>query len=251
VSFTLLPAVDVAAGRLVRGEASASPASNDPRNAALAWQADGAEWIHLVDLDAAFARGSNGELLADIIGELDIKVELSAGIANDASLEWALSTGCERVILSTSALEDEAWCERVLASYGDRIAVALDVRVVTDRDGSVQHLLAARGANRGGGDLWATLWRLDGGGCVRYVVTDVGRDGMLLGPNIELYRAITNATAARVIASGGIAAIDDLLRLVELAADGANIEGSVVGKALHAGRFTLPDALDAVRRAER
>lgn len=253
MTFTLLPAVDVADGqavRLVQGEAETETIYGAPRDAALAWQAGGAEWIHLVDLDAAFGRGSNAELLVAVIGELDVKVELSGGIRDDASLARALSTGCARVNLGTAALEDPVWCARAIAAHGDRIAVGLDVRVVEDPDGSVQHRLAARDWTRDGGDLWETIARLDGDGCARYIVTDVSKDGMLRGPNVELYRAVTRATTAPVIASGGIAAIGDLALLAEAAATGANLEGSIVGKALYTGRFTLPEALEAMRRVD-
>ena len=252
VAFTLLPAVDVADGRsvrLVQGGAGTETTYGTPRDAALAWQAGGAEWIHLVDLDAAFGRGSNAELLAALIGELDIKVQLSGGIGDDASLERALSTGCARVNLGTAALEQPAWCARAIAAHGERIAVALDVRVVEQSDGSARHRLAARGGTGDGGDLWQTIARLDADGCPRYIVTDVSKDGTLLGPNVELYRAVTRATTAPIIASGGISAIGDLVVLAEAAAPGGNLEGAIVGKALYAGRFTLSEALEAVRRA--
>ncbi|MGD9792189.1 MAG: bifunctional 1-(5-phosphoribosyl)-5-((5-phosphoribosylamino)methylideneamino)imidazole-4-carboxamide isomerase/phosphoribosylanthranilate isomerase PriA [Acidimicrobiia bacterium] len=248
MALTLLPAVDVANGRAVRlvgGDAGTETTYGDALDAALAWQADGAEWIHLVDLDAALDRGSNAELLEAVIGELDVKVELSGGIRDDASLAWALSTGCLRVILSTAALEDPAWCARVIAAHGERIAVALDVRVVEESDDSMRHRLAARGRNRDGGDLWETLAWLDRVGCARHVITDVSRDGALLGPNVELYRAVTRATATPVIASGGISTIADLIALDGV---GANLEGAVIGKALYAGRFTLLEALRATRR---
>jgi phosphoribosylanthranilate isomerase len=244
VSFTLLPAVDVADGqavRLVQGEAGTETSYGDPREAAWAWQRDGAEWIHLVDLDAAFGRGSNAELLAGVVGELDVQVELSGGIRDDASLERALSTGCARVNLGTAALENPEWCATAIAKYGDRIAVGLDVRIV---DG--KHRLAARGWTTDGGDLWETLARLDRDGCARYVVTDVSKDGTLRGPNVELLRSVAAATPAPVIASGGIAEIADLVALAEA----GSIEGSIVGKALYAGRFTLPEALAAMRAVE-
>lgn len=254
VTFTLLPAVDVADGRAIRpirDVVETHTTAADPRAAALAWQADGAEWIHLVDLDAAFGRGSNAELLASVIGALDVAVELAGGVRDDASLERALSTGCARVVVSAAALEDPAWCARVVAAHGDRIAVGLDVRVAEHADGSVQHRLAARGGTGDDGDdLWEALARLDRVGSARYVVTDVSKDGMLRGPNLELYRAVTRATAAPVIASGGVSAIGDLLVLAEVAAAGANLEGSIVGSALSAGRFTLPAALDAMRRVD-
>jgi 1-(5-phosphoribosyl)-5-[(5-phosphoribosylamino)methylideneamino] imidazole-4-carboxamide isomerase/N-(5'phosphoribosyl)anthranilate isomerase len=251
VVFVLLPAVDVAGGRAVRavqGEAGTASTYGAARDAALAWQAGGAEWIHLVDLDAAFGRGSNAELLEAVIGELDVEVELSGGICDDASLARALSTGCARVNLGTAALDDPVWCARAIAAHGERIAVSLDVRVVEDPDGAVQHRLAARGRRHEGGDLWEAIARLDRDGCARYIVTDVTRDGMLSGPDVALYRAVTRATTAPVIASGGISAIADLVRLAEVAAAGLNLEGSIVGKALYAGRFTLPEALEAMRR---
>ncbi len=241
MSFTLLPAVDVADGqavRLVQGEAGTETGYGAPREAALAWQDGGAEWIHLVDLDAAFGRGSNAELLAGVVGELDVQVELSGGIRDDASLERALSTGCARVNLGTAALEDPSWCAKAIAEHGERIAVGLDVRI-TDQG----HRLAARGWTTDGGDLWETLARLDRDGCARYVVTDVGKDGTLQGPNVALLRDVAAATPAPVIASGGIAEIADLVALAEV----GTIEGSIVGKALYAGRFTLPQALEAVR----
>lgn len=252
MAFTLFPAVDVAAGqavRLVQGDAATETSHGAPLDVALAWQAGGAEWIHLVDLDAALGRGSNAELLADVIRELDVNVQLSGGIRDDVGLERALSTGCARVLLGTAALEDPAWCARAIAAHGDRVAVSLDVRIVDAADGPSRHRLAARGGTRDVGDLWETLARLDTYGCARYVVTDVSKDGTLRGPNVELYRAVTAATATPVIASGGIAAIDDLVAVAEVAACGANLEGVIVGKALYAGRFALSEALEATRRA--
>ncbi|HVL86320.1 MAG TPA: bifunctional 1-(5-phosphoribosyl)-5-((5-phosphoribosylamino)methylideneamino)imidazole-4-carboxamide isomerase/phosphoribosylanthranilate isomerase PriA [Pseudonocardia sp.] len=245
MSFTLLPAVDVADGqavRLVQGEAGTETGYGDPLDAALAWQRDGAEWIHLVDLDAAFGRGSNAALLAEVVGRLDVAVELSGGIRDDASLERALGTGCARVNLGTAALEHPEWCARAIAAHGERVAVGLDVRVT-----EAGHRLAARGWTTDGGDLWETLARLDRDGCARYVVTDVSKDGTLRGPNVQLLRDVAAATPAPVIASGGIAEVTDLVTLARAAAEGANIEGSIVGKALYAGRFTLPEALAAVR----
>ena len=245
MSFTLLPAVDVADGQAVRlfqGEAGTETGYGAPLDAALAWQRDGAEWIHLVDLDAAFGRGSNAALLAEVVGKLDVAVELSGGIRDDASLDRALATGCARVNLGTAALEDPNWCARAIAAHGEKVAVGLDVKI---KNG--EHRLAARGWTTDGGDLWETLQRLDRDGCARYVVTDVGKDGTLRGPNVELLRAVTAATPAPVIASGGIAEVSDLVTLAQAAAAGANIEGSIVGKALYAGRFTLPEALAAVR----
>lgn len=239
MTFTLLPAVDVAGGqavRLVQGAAGTETSYGDPADAALAWQRAGAEWIHLVDLDAAFGRGSNRALLADVIRRLDVQVELSGGIRDDASLDAALATGCARVNIGTAALEDPAWCGRVIQAYGDKIAVGLDVRGTT---------LAARGWTREGGELWDVLARLEADGCPRYVVTDVTKDGTLRGPNVDLLRDVCARTDRPVIASGGVSSLDDLRALAALAPYG--VEGAIVGKALYAGAFTLEDALAAVR----
>ncbi|GAB2975264.1 bifunctional 1-(5-phosphoribosyl)-5-((5-phosphoribosylamino) methylidenea mino)imidazole-4-carboxamide isomerase/phosphoribosylanthranilate isomerase PriA [Actinotalea caeni] len=236
----LLPAVDVADGqavRLVQGEAGSETSYGSPVEAALAWQRDGAEWIHLVDLDAAFGRGSNAELLAEVVGMLDVDVELSGGIRDDESLARALRTGCRRVNLGTAALEDPAWTARMIAEHGDRIAVGLDVRGTT---------LAARGWTSEGGDLWETLARLDRDGCARYVVTDVTKDGTMRGPNLDLLRQVCEATTAPVVASGGISSLDDIRALTGLVEIG--VEGAIVGKALYAGAFTLPEALDVAGR---
>ena len=238
--LVLLPAVDVAGGqavRLVQGEAGSETSYGSPLAAALDWQAGGAEWIHLVDLDAAFGRGSNAELLAEVVDALDVRVEVSGGIRDDASLERALASGAARVNLGTAALEDPEWTARAIARYGDQVAVGLDVRGTT---------LAARGWTREGGDLWAVLDRLEDAGCARYVVTDVTKDGTLRGPNLDLLRAVCARTDAPVVASGGISSLEDLGALRELVPLG--VEGAIVGKALYAGAFTLPQALDVAGR---
>ncbi|MBG6217491.1 1-(5-phosphoribosyl)-5-[(5-phosphoribosylamino)methylideneamino] imidazole-4-carboxamide isomerase/N-(5'phosphoribosyl)anthranilate isomerase [Arthrobacter sp. CAN_A6] len=238
----LLPAVDVADGqavRLVQGEAGSETDYGDPLDAALAWQKDGAEWVHLVDLDAAFGRGSNRDLLEKVVRKLDIKVELSGGIRDDASLEAALELGAERVNLGTAALENPEWTARAIARYGDAIAVGLDVRGTT---------LAARGWTEDGGDLWEVLQRLEDAGCARYVVTDVTKDGTLRGPNIELLEQVLARTSRPVVASGGISSLDDLAALRRLVPRG--LEGAIVGKALYAGAFTLPEALDVAGHPE-
>src|SRR5207244_12900469 len=153
----------------------------DPGSGVLAWQHDGAEWVHLVDLDAAFGRGSNAALLGEVIGRLDVNVELSGGIRDDDSLRAALATGAARVNIGTAALEDPQWCDRVVGEYGDRVAIGLDVRGRT---------LAARGWTREGGDLFEVLARLDKAGCARYVVTDILKDGTMRGPNLALLREV-------------------------------------------------------------
>jgi 1-(5-phosphoribosyl)-5-[(5-phosphoribosylamino)methylideneamino] imidazole-4-carboxamide isomerase/N-(5'phosphoribosyl)anthranilate isomerase len=238
----LLPAVDVVDGkavRLVQGQAGSETDYGSALEAAMTWQRDGAEWIHLVDLDAAFGRGSNRELLAEVVGKLDVDVELSGGIRDDESLKAALATGCTRVNLGTAALENPEWCARVVAEHGEKIAVGLDVKIV---DG--EHRLRGRGWETDGGDLWPVLERLDRQGCSRFVVTDVTKDGTLAGPNLALLSGVAARTDAPVIASGGVSSLDDLRAIGTLTGDG--VEGAIIGKALYAGRFTLPQALAAV-----
>jgi len=239
VSFVLLPAADVADGqavRLVQGEGGSETRYGTPLDAALAWQAGGARWVHLVDLDAAFGRGSNHELMAEVVGRLDVAVELSGGIRDDGSLSAALATGCARVNISTAALERPDWVRAAIARYGERVVVGLDVLGTT---------LSARGWTRDGGGLFDVLARLDADGCARYVVTDVSRDGTLNGPNADLLRAVCAATDRPVIASGGVSSLDDLRTLSALG--GVGVEGAIVGRALYAGAFTLPEALAAIR----
>lgn len=241
MSLTLLPAVDVADGqavRLVQGAAGSETAYGDPIEAALAWQSDGAEWIHLVDLDAAFGRGSNAHLLAEVVRQLDVKVELSGGIRDDESLQAALGTGAARVNIGTAALEDPQWCDRICGEYGDRVAIGLDVRGRT---------LAARGWTRDGGDLYEVLERLDKAGAARYVVTDITKDGTMRGPNLDLLREVCARTDKPVIASGGVSTLDDLRALATLEPIG--VEGVIAGKALYAGAFTVAEALATLRAA--
>ena len=231
----LLPAVDVKDGRavrLVQGALDKESIYGAPLEVALEFQAAGAEWLHLVDLDAAFGRGSNATLLAEVVSALDIKVELSGGIRDDESLKRALATGCTRINLGTAALEDPDWTAKVISQHGDRIAVGLDVRGTT---------LAARGWTKEGGELFETIERLDRDGCARYIVTDVAKDGTLTGPNLELLKSVCAATKAPVVASGGVSSLADIAAIAALVDLG--VEGSIVGKALYAGAFTLPQAL--------
>jgi phosphoribosyl isomerase A len=237
----LLPAVDIKGGQavqLVQGVDGSEKRFGDPVQAALRWQEAGAEWLHLVDLDAAFGHGNNRELQAKIVGTLDIKVEMSGGIRDDESLRAAMDTGCRRVNIGTAALEQPEWCAQAIAEYGDRVAIGLDVRGRT---------LAARGWTRDGGDLYDVLARLDSEGCARYVVTDVNKDGMLQGPNLDLLRNVCAQTDRPVVASGGITELSDLEALMGLVDEG--VEGAIVGTALYEGRFTLEDALAVTKPA--
>jgi phosphoribosyl isomerase A len=238
----LLPAVDVADGkavRLTKGEAGTETSFGAPIDAAQEWIDSGAEWIHLVDLDAAFGRGDNRAIIQEVVKATptNVNIELSGGIRDDASLEAALATGARRVNLGTAALENPEWTETVIAKYGDQIAVGLDVRGTT---------LAARGWTQEGGDLWEVLERLEAAGCSRYVVTDVDKDGMLKGPNLTLLSQVAERTNKPVIASGGISTLDDIAALRTLV--GTGIEGAIVGKALYTKAFTLTEALDVAGR---
>ncbi|HEX2773618.1 MAG TPA: bifunctional 1-(5-phosphoribosyl)-5-((5-phosphoribosylamino)methylideneamino)imidazole-4-carboxamide isomerase/phosphoribosylanthranilate isomerase PriA [Micromonosporaceae bacterium] len=241
MTLTLLPAVDVADGRavrLVQGAAGSETSYGDPLDAALTWQRDGATWIHLVDLDAAFGRGSNAALLSEVVDRLDVDVELSGGIRDDESLRAALGTGAARVNIGTAALENPDWCDRVVGEYGDRVAIGLDVRGST---------LSARGWTRDGGDLFEVLERLDKAGAARYVVTDITKDGTLRGPNLDLLRSVCDRTAAPVIASGGVSNLDDLRALAAL--EPVGVEGVIAGQALYAGAFTVAEALAVLNEA--
>jgi 1-(5-phosphoribosyl)-5-[(5-phosphoribosylamino)methylideneamino] imidazole-4-carboxamide isomerase/N-(5'phosphoribosyl)anthranilate isomerase len=236
----LLPAVDVAEGqavRLVQGKAGSETVYGSPLDAARSWVDQGASWIHLVDLDAAFGRGSNAEVIHEVVHTLRdrVRIELSGGIRDDESLAAALGTGCTRVNLGTAALENPEWTERVIGEHGDRIAVGLDVK---------GHTLAARGWTTEGGDLWDALGRLDAAGCARYVVTDVLKDGTMKGPNFHLLRDVCKATKAPVIASGGISHLEDLHKLADMTPEG--IEGVIIGRALYDGAFSLAEAIAAI-----
>ena len=236
----LLPAVDISGGhavQLVQGVAGSGDEFGDPWDAARAWQDQGAEWLHLVDLDAAFGKGSNRELIDSIVGRLDIAVELSGGVRDADSLAAALATGCRRVNIGTAALEDPDWTASVIAEHGDRVAIGLDVRGTT---------LAGRGWTRDGGDLWETLERLDREGCARYVVTDVKKDGMLQGPNVQLLSDVCARTDRPVVASGGVSTLEDIRVIRALVGEG--VEGAIIGSALYKGAFTLPEALDVAGR---
>lgn len=242
MSFTLIPAVDVvdsAAVRLHQGQAGTEKTYGTPLEAAQNWQQQGASWLHFVDLDAAFGRGSNHELMAEVIRTLDINVELTGGIRDDASLERALSTGAARVNIGTAALENPEWAEAALDRYGETIAIGLDVKLV---DG--QWRARGRGWVTDGGDLWEILERFDAAGCRRFVVTDVSKDGTLTGPSIDLLRDVAAATDGKIVASGGISCLDDVLEVARYESEG--IDSVIIGKALYESRFTLPEAQAAV-----
>lgn len=235
----LLPAVDVTGGKavqLVQGVAGSGKQYGDPIEAALEWQRQGAEWLHLVDLDAAFGRGTNHELLAEVASKVEMQVEISGGIRDDETLKRALDSGARRVNIGTAALENPEWCDRICGEYGDRVAIGLDVK---------GGHLAARGWTREGGELFAILERLERAGCERYVVTDVNSDGMLSGPNLDLLRSVCEVTDKPVIASGGVSSLDDLRALAGLT--GIGVEGAIVGTALYERNFTVAEALNLLK----
>ena len=236
----ILPAIDVRGGRavrLVQGELAKESNYGLPIEVARDFVAEGADWIHLVDLDAAFGIGSNFELIREVISSVDIKVELSGGIRDDESLERALATGCKRVNLGTIAIENPEWTAKAISKFADRIAVGLDVR---------GHTLATRGWTEEGGDLFEMLTKLDKAGASRYIVTDVTKDGTLTGPNLDLLREVCAATNAPVVASGGISVLKDLVLLRELTPIG--VEGAIIGKAIYSGAFTVAQALEVASK---
>jgi len=236
----ILPAIDIKDGRavrLVQGELAATTTYGLPVEVANDFVSQGAKWIHLVDLDAAFGTGNNFELIREVIASVDIKVELSGGIRDDASLERALSTGCNRINLGTAAIENPEWTAKVIANHGSKIAVGLDVR---------GHTLATRGWTEAGGDLFEMITRLDAAGCSRYIVTDVSKDGTLTGPNLELLREVCAVTNTPIIASGGISALKDLIDLRAMTDIG--VEGAIVGKAIYSGAFTIAQALEVASK---
>lgn len=232
----LLPAVDMIDGKavqLVQGIAGSETEYGDPVHAAMNWIEQGAEWIHVVDLDAAFGRGDNVDVVRRLVDQSSsARIELSGGIRDDASLKRALDMGASRVNVGTAALENPEWTRSIIEQFGDRIAIGLDVRGET---------LAARGWTKEGGNLWDVLERLEEAGCSRYVLTDVDKDGMLRGPNVELLKQLCTRTQKPVVASGGVSSLQDIATLRELVPLG--IEGAIIGKALYSGAFTLAEAL--------
>ena len=228
----LLPAIDVTGGQAVRlSSGSVDEGSwGSPIDVARSFHEAGARWVHLVDLDLAFGRGENSELLARVIREVPVRVELSGGITSRAAIEAGLAMGPERVNIATQAFDDiDTVCEAIDA-FGERVVVCLDVR--GDR-------LAARGGSGEGGNVWEALRVLDEAGVARLVVTDVTRDGQMNGSNRELLARVADQTPACIIASGGVNSLADIEALRAL-----GIEGAIVGKALYQGAFTLADALD-------
>lgn len=236
-SLTIFPAIDLVKGtavRLLQGEAGTETNYGDPIEIAHQWREQGAQWIHLVDLDAAFGRGNNREVIGRILKEVSgIQIEVSGGIRDDASLENVFDLGAARVNIGTAAIENLEWTRSIISRYGQQIAVGIDVREET---------VATRGWTKDGGCVWELLDKLQECGCARYVVTDVMRDGTLQGPNLALLQKVAEYTQKPVIASGGISQLQDISKLKNLVPSG--IEGVIIGKALYAKQFTLSAALE-------
>jgi 1-(5-phosphoribosyl)-5-[(5-phosphoribosylamino)methylideneamino] imidazole-4-carboxamide isomerase/N-(5'phosphoribosyl)anthranilate isomerase len=240
-NLELLPAVDVSKGQAVRlsqGDSDTEESFGSPMDAARTWINSGAQWIHLVDLDAAFERGNNGSIIREVVaGCQGVKIQLSGGIVDQQSLDAALATSATRINLATPALADMSWVQKVIAEFGDRIAVGLDVRGST---------LIGRGSSKEVGEWLEVLEQLEQAGCARYIVTDVAKDGMLQSPNLELLRQVLEITEKPVVASGGISSLDDISALNQLVPYG--LESAILGKALYANRFTLEQALELVSK---
>lgn len=233
----LLPAVDIKDGkcvRLVQGDfARETVYDEDPVAVAKRYEAEGAQWLHVVDLDAALeGEPRNRALVKEVIGSVDIPVQCSGGIRTVDAIDAAKDAGASRVVVGTAALRDPDFVCDAAARHGDFLAVGLDVRGQT---------LQARGWTEEAGELWPTLQRLVREGVTRFVVTDVARDGMLQGPNYTLLAEVLEYTDRPVVASGGVSSTEDLKNLARM-----GVEGCIVGKALYAGKFTLPEALQVV-----
>ena len=238
--LNVIPAIDIKGARAVRlkqGKKDHVTDYGDPVERAYEFQRAGAEWLHVVDLDAAFGEGSNWKIVESIVKQIDIKVEVSGGIRDDRSLDRALSSGSHRVTIGTAAMENPAWISEKFEDLAEKIIVALDIR-----DGRV----ATRGWTEETVPYREAIKRLDGVGCLRYMVTDISKDGTLTGPNLSLLEDVASNTESSVIASGGVALLEDIASLRHLVALG--IEGAVIGKALYEGVFTVAEAIEVAER---
>jgi len=237
--LTLYPAIDLMDGeavQLVQGVPGTGGRFGDPLAVAARWREAGAEWVHVVDLDAAFGRVGNAGIVARLVAESGLLVDLSGGVRDDASLERALASGAARVSLGTAAVERPDWCARVLAEHGDRVAISLDVR---------NGRLATRGWTEQADDVMAAIERFAASGARRFIVTDVGSDGVLAGPNLALLADVCAGTDVPVVASGGVTTLDDVRALRGMVAQG--VEGAIIGTALYRGTIDLGEALRVAR----
>jgi phosphoribosylanthranilate isomerase len=235
-ALELYPAVDIKDGkaaRLIKGQLNTTENFGDPAEVVNQFIDAGSKWIHLVDLDAAFGTGNNRNQIKEITSITDISFQLSGGINNQQTLDFALTTAAKQINLATSALLDLQWVEQVLKSHGDKLSISLDVAADTNQ-------LIARGSGQNLGDLNLMIENLNAIGCTRFIITDIETDGALSGPNFDLLKKVSDKTEASIISSGGVGSIDDLIQLRQM-----QIDGVVLGKALYSGQIDLISALSA------
>ena len=239
--LTIIPAIDIKAGRAVRlhqGKASQVTDYGDPVERAYEFERTGARWLHVVDLDAAFGEGDNRGIVESIVANVDISVEVSGGLRDSDAVARALDSGAHRVTLGTAAVEDPGWAAKMIERYGSRIVIGLDVR-----DG----LVATHGWTKSAGAMVDLIRRFDDAGCEMYMVTDISKDGTLTGPNLDLLRESAELTSGSIIASGGVASLDDVALLRELVPTG--FEAVIIGKAFYEGYFTVAEACEVAERS--
>lgn len=236
MSFTVLPAVDIVDGRCVRplqGRFGAETVySDDPVNVARGFSAAGARWLHIVDLDGARSgRAENREVLLEVVRRASCPVQAGGGVRTSDDVEEFLAAGANRVVLGASALDDEDEVHRACARYGERIAVCLDAR----RQSSEPAWTVGDGV-----PLMDAVSLFEAAGASSFVYTDVGRDGTMRGPDLDGLGRLTRQTTLPVIASGGVASLEDLRAVARLHRDG--VRGAVIGRALYEHKFALGEA---------
>jgi phosphoribosylformimino-5-aminoimidazole carboxamide ribotide isomerase len=240
VAFALYPAIDLRGGRCVRlyqGDYGRETVyGDDPVAQARAFAAAGAPWVHVVDLDAArTGEPVNRDVVAAIAAAVDVPVQAGGGVRDDAAADALLGAGVRRVVVGTAALDDPGWVRRLAARHPGRVAVGLDAR---GRD------VAVRGWVEGSGhDLVDVARRFDDAGVAALVVTEIGRDGTLEGPDLGQLAAVLDATGLDVVASGGVGTLDDLRALAALDVGARRLAGAIVGRALYEGAFPLSEAV--------
>ena len=243
-NMTIYPAIDIKSGRAVRltqGRADQETVyAENPADVAAQFKAAGSEWVHVVDLDGAFAGEPKNLEQVAAIAKLGMKVQLGGGLRTRASVERALAMGVSRVVIGTRAAESESFVAELVQAFGDKIAVGIDAK-----NGQVAVKGWVTTTNTGALDL---AKRMDAIGVATLIHTDVGTDGMLTGPNIGAQEAMCQAVKARIIASGGVSQRDDIVSLNTLGLKNANLEGVIVGKALYERRVELTDLLALAKK---
>ncbi|RUT31954.1 1-(5-phosphoribosyl)-5-[(5-phosphoribosylamino)methylideneamino]imidazole-4-carboxamide isomerase [Paenibacillus zeisoli] len=241
-SFIIYPAIDIRDGkcvRLVQGDYARETIYNDnPVEVAKSWEAQGGEFIHLVDLDGAKAgHPVNDALIGEIARSVQVPVQVGGGIRTVSDVERLLGLGVSRLIIGTAAIEDREFTESVLGQYGDKVAIGIDAR---------NGLVATRGWLETSEVQAEVLAKeLAAKGAETFIFTDISRDGMMQGPNVEAIRALAEASGKTVIASGGVTVQEDLIKLAAHAGQG--VGGAIVGKALYTGSVDLAKAIQALK----